>query len=64
MVERILGAVLHTRARTPNLIFLFSMVFYILVDLTRVVFDLERMATGPEVIDEAVPEVLSEHIET
>ena len=33
------------KARTLNLIFLFSVVFNILVELTRVVFDFERMAT-------------------
>ena len=30
-----LGAVLRKRTRTPNLIFIFSVVFYILVELTR-----------------------------
>ena len=45
MVKHELGAVLHKRTRTPNLIFLISVVFYILVELTRVVFDLERVAT-------------------
>ena len=40
-----IGAVLHKRTRTPNLIFLFSVVINILVELTRAVFDLESMAT-------------------
>ena len=45
MGERKLGAVFRKRTRTRNLIILFSVVFYILVELTRVVFDLERTAT-------------------
>ena len=33
------------KTRTPNLIFLFSVAINILVELTRVVLDLERVAT-------------------
>ena len=60
MAKHDLGTVLHKRTRTPNLIILFSVVFYILVEHTLVVFELERMATTqltgwqvvrPEVID-------------
>ena len=40
-----LGRVLHRRTRTPNRIFLFSVVFNILVERTIVVFELERMAS-------------------
>ena len=39
MAKLNLGAVFHKRTRTPNLI------LNILVELTRVVFDLESMAT-------------------
>ena len=44
MPKHTLGRELHKRTRTPNLIFLFSVVFNIPVDHTLVVFELERMA--------------------
>ena len=45
MAERKLGTGLRKITRTPNFIFIFSVVINILVELTRVVFNLERMAT-------------------
>ena len=45
MAERKLGAIFHKRTRAPNIIiiFLFSVVFFnILVELTRVVFELGK----------------------
>ena len=45
MAKHKMGGVLRKRTRTPNLIFLFSVVFNILVELTLVVFEVERMAT-------------------
>ena len=45
MAKQELGNVLRKRTRTPNFIFLFSVVFNILVEHTLVVFELDRMET-------------------